>query len=56
VQVLPEWTQAPWPVHAVMPGRQAPLRVKRFVEELGEALSRQGLGLPVRGRAAARRG
>jgi len=54
VHVLPEWTQTPWPVHAVMPSRQAPLRVKRFVEELGEALSRQGLGLPVRGRAPAR--
>lgn len=55
VQVLPEWTQVPWPLHAVMPSRQAPLRVKRFVEELGEALSRQGLGLPVRGRASAKR-
>lgn len=55
VRVLPAWTQTPWPVHAVMPSRQAPLRVKRFVDELGESLSRQGLGLPVRGRTAAKR-
>lgn len=53
VRLLPDWQQEPWPVSAVLPGRNPPLRVRRFVEEFGEALSRQALGLPLKpGRSA----
>jgi DNA-binding transcriptional LysR family regulator len=53
IEVLPRWTQPPSPISAVLPGRHSALRVRRFVEEFAEALSRQGMGLPVRGRGQA---
>lgn len=55
ITVLPAWRQEPWPVSAVLPGRHAPLRVRRFVDEFAEWLSRQGWGLPVHARGGSRR-